>query len=65
MKAGEIYKVEIGFEDKRHCIRCPLRNKEDDSCNLQQIGDGENLQFETWESQMAGCPLVFDMEVYC
>ena len=64
MKAGEVYKVEIGFSGERHCLRCHLREKKDDSCNIQQIGD-DNLQFDSWEKQMARCPLVFDREVYC
>jgi hypothetical protein len=64
VKAGEIYKVEIGFEKERHCLQCPMRDKYDDSCNMQQIGD-DNLQFDTWEKQMTGCPLVLDREVRC
>lgn len=51
-KLGEIYTAEIGFLDKRHCLNCPLRDKEDDSCNLQKV-DGYNLGLETWENQMA------------
>ena len=64
MKAGEIYKVEIGFLGEKHCLYCPLRDKEDDTCNLQQFND-ENSHFASWEDQMIGCPLRFDREVTC
>ena len=62
---AEIYKVEIGFSEKRHCLECPLRDKEYDSCRLQTIGDDIMLEFDSWESQMLGCPLRFDREVEC
>jgi hypothetical protein len=29
MKAGEIYKAEIGFEGERHCEQCPLKGEEE------------------------------------
>jgi len=29
---GKIYTVEIGFSNEKHCLECPLRDKEDDSC---------------------------------
>jgi hypothetical protein len=59
---AEIYTVEIGFPDKKHCLVCPIRNQDDDTCDLQQIGD-INLQFSSWENQMLGCPLRFSREV--
>ena len=59
---GSIYKVEIGFPEKKHCLQCPIRNKEDDTCNMAEI-DGENLQYASWADQMLGCPLRFIREV--
>lgn len=62
VKSGEIYTVEIGFNKQKHCLQCPLRNKNDDTCNLQTLGD-YNLEFDSWELQMLGCPLKFNREV--
>lgn len=59
---GKIYVLDIGFPKEKHCLECPLRNKEDDSCNMQEI-DGVNLDFASWELQMLGCPLKFIREV--
>jgi len=59
---GKIYTVEIGFSNERHCLYCPLRDREDDSCNMKEI-DGENLQYNSWEDQMMGCPLRFNRSV--
>jgi hypothetical protein len=44
--------AEINFTTEKHCLDCPLRWDEDDSCNLQEIKD-----FENWEAQMENCPL--------
>lgn len=62
-KLGEIYTIEIGFAGERHCLRCPLRDKNDDTCNLMKLGD-ENIEYESFERQMQGCPLTFDRNVY-
>jgi len=59
---GKIYKVEIGFSKEKHCLQCPCRDKNDDSCNIQGV-DRQNLQFASWENQMLGCPLRFIKEV--
>lgn len=59
---GEIYSLEIGFKENRHCSNCPIRHEEYDICKLQKIGD-DYLEFDTWESQMLGCPLNFEREV--
>lgn len=61
-ESGEIYTVEIGFNKQKSCLQCPLRDKNDDTCNLQTLGD-YNLEFRSWEDQMLGCPLRFNREV--
>lgn len=40
-----------------HCLRCPLRNREDDGCALQVDGDGESIEVEDWKEQMENCPI--------
>jgi len=45
------YTVTIEFEREKHCLRCPLRNEQEDTCNLQ-----DTAAF-TWEEQMQDCPL--------
>ena len=42
-----------GMEMPRHCLRCPLRDKDDDHCVLQS----ESVETESWEFQMEHCPL--------
>lgn len=59
---GKIYKVEIRFSKEKHCLQCPIRNKDDDTCNMLEI-DGVNLEYANWEAQMLGCPLRFVREV--
>lgn len=59
---GKIYKVEIGFAKEKHCLECPMRDKENDTCNLKEI-NGVNLEYASWEAQMLGCPLRFVREV--
>lgn len=48
------YTAVIKFDGEKHCLRCPLRNKSDDSCNLQSESD----DFENWNEQLANCPLI-------
>jgi len=44
-----------GFEKPDHCLRCPVKGI-DDGCLLQ--GEAANADYESWEDQMANCPLV-------
>lgn len=60
---GTIYTVEIGFYGEKNCLECPIRDKEDDSCNMQQWENGENIQYANFEDQMLGCPLRFSRDV--
>lgn len=64
MKAGEIYKVEIGFDGERQCEQCPLKGEEEYTCRAKKLGD-DYLHFESWEVIIATCPLIFVREVHC
>lgn len=46
------YGIGIEFEGEKHCTSCPLRDKSDDSCNVQ----GDKFIYH-WEEQMKNCPL--------
>jgi len=60
---GKIYIVEIGFDEEKHCLECPMRDKDDDTCNMMQWADGRNIEYVNFEDQMLGCPLRFVREV--
>lgn len=60
---AEIYIVEIGFYNERNCLECPIRDKVDDTCNMQQWENDINIEYASWEDQMLGCPLRFSREV--
>lgn len=53
--------AKIEFKEEKHCLKCPLRDKDNDSCRLQvvstRLGD-IGIEFEDWEEQMKNCPLV-------
>jgi len=52
------YIVEIQFENERHCLNCPLRDKETDCCNVQIDERGFYIvTLEGWKGQMKNCPL--------
>jgi hypothetical protein len=55
------YGLEIEFEKEKHCIKCPLRNQENDGCMMQILDNYPNqlinIEFDSWESQMENCPL--------
>lgn len=45
------YVLELNFGTKKHCLICPLRDKETNDCKMQYN------TFISWEEQMANCPL--------
>jgi hypothetical protein len=47
--------VLINMEKPDHCLRCPVKGINDE-CLLQSVA--ANNEYETWEDQMANCPLV-------
>jgi len=53
----EKYAIGIEFADKRHCMDCPLRNKDDDTCRLQEDDMGYGEEYDSWEEQIENCPL--------
>lgn len=57
----EIYALRIVFSDKKHCLKCPLRDTETDGCRVQNNSDA--MQYYTWEDRMAKCPLEFKMKI--
>lgn len=44
-----------GMDKPDHCLRCPVKGI-DDECLLQS--EAANADYESWEDQMANCPLV-------
>lgn len=43
-----------GMEMPGHCLRCPLRDNDDDHCVLQPA----SAETDTWEFQRKHCPLL-------
>lgn len=52
----ERYVLGIEFSEDRHCLYCPVRDKETECCNIQVFGDVQ-IEFDSWEEQMENCPL--------
>lgn len=48
------YILEIDFEGAKDCVYCPLRDKSNDSCNVQPKSD----DYETYPEQLENCPLI-------
>jgi len=44
-----------GMDKPDHCLRCPVKGI-DDECLLQS--EAANADYESWEDQMANCPLI-------
>ena len=51
------YVLNIEFKNDKHCLDCPLRNQDDDTCRAQEDDDGDGKEYENWEEQMGNCPL--------
>ena len=41
----------------KHCSRCPLSEELGNDCNLQIDENGVPVEFDTYEEQLANCPL--------
>lgn len=52
----ERWAIGLEFADKKHCIHCPLRDRETDGCNMQML-EGIAIEYDSWEEQMENCPL--------
>lgn len=46
----------IELERPSHCIACWLRN-DDDNCVVQRDDENEFIEYDSWEQQMAMCPI--------
>ena len=46
------YVLELDFGTEKHCLICPLRDRETDDCKMQYN------TFLSWAEQMTNCPLI-------
>jgi hypothetical protein len=51
------YTLTVGFNREKHCVNCPVRDMETDTCNAQRKSDGTFKAFKSWEENMKNCPL--------